>query len=324
MTTDNSAVLEDLAAAAPEYQPEHPLPRVLSARDFIAAGRPHLEFHIEGLLPRGGKMTISAPAKFGKSFLAIELGLTLAAGNCEFLGWKFGSPVPVHYLQVEIMDALMEARLRKLLETMPEGIDPDRAADNFFVQEIAETTPDLMNADGRTLAEKVIQRMKPEILIVDPLAFAFPGLEENAAESMGAALRYLTELGARHKCGVILIHHHGNGGTGSRGSSVYEGWPDTDIQATYVDPEIRDVAKVTGRLRCAWGGGPWYWRMPTPDSLWFSPMPDDYEPEGKRGGRPKLVTIELVELVLGNAGRAMRPGDLYDAISTAAGSSTSA
>ncbi|MBI3735293.1 AAA family ATPase [Candidatus Sumerlaeota bacterium] len=285
--------------------PQHKI-SVLSARDFIAADRPPLVFHIQDVLPKGGKSTFSAPAKFGKSYLAMQLGLALASGNGEFLGWKFGPPARVLYFQGEIMDGLVEDRLKQLRDTMPEGMDRERALDNFFIQEIVHGAPNFQTRCDRI--KQIIEEYKPEIIIVDPLCFCFPGLEENSSEKMGEALYLLTEIGIQYECAIILIHHHGKTGHGSRGSSIFEAWPDSDLSAERRGSE--DVAIVTGRLRCAYGGGPWYWQMPTPDHPWFSSMPADYQPRSK-GGRGRKGSVELVVSILRKVGQPMRPGELY-------------
>ena len=218
--------------SAPCY--EGILPRVLPVTAFVATERPPLRFHIEKLLPEGGKMTFSAPSKFGKSMWAIQTGLVLSAGCCEWLGFEFGSPARVLYIQAEIMDTLLAARLSSILGQIPLGIDRGRAEANFLVQEISTRRPNLYSDEGRAIAEALIRTHRPRVIILDPLAALCPGMEENAAESMSAVLDYFSNLTVRFGCAVILIHHHGKAGY-SRGSSVFEGWPESDLQ---VSPDL--------------------------------------------------------------------------------------
>jgi hypothetical protein len=70
---------------------------------------------------------------------------------------------------------------------------------------------------------EAIETRKPSIVFIDTLAMAFPGLEENSAESMGnvvAVARKLAEGGAA----VVLVHHDtkAEGGT-PRGHSILNG-----------------------------------------------------------------------------------------------------
>lgn len=293
------------------------LPRVLNADDFLAAQRPPLQFHIEGILPHCGKMTLSATSKFGKSFLAMEIGLAIAGGDCEFLGWQFGPSSSVLYVQGEIMDALLEKRLGWLLHTMPEAMNARRARENFTVQEITPRRADFSTKEGRTLAETILRIHRPAVLILDPLSAICPGLEENEAAQMGEILGYFADVALRFGCAVILVHHHGKSGV-SRGSSVFEGWPESDVQCTYFDDQ-HSIAKVELRLRCAFNDGPVYWQMPGRDTPWFSVMPEDWSPDDAKAGR-KARTLEEsgtdAFLALRRLGDGQAHKSLVDEIST--------
>lgn len=287
------------------------LPRCLSAADFLAAPREPLAFHIDGILPEGGKLTFSATSKWGKSMWAIQTGLALAAGDCEWLGWKFGKPAKVLYLQAEIMDSLLASRLQWILQSMPPGIDQVRASRNFIVQEIAGQRPNLLDPRGRTIAEKLIARHEPDVLMLDPLAAICPGMEENEAKSMGAVLDYFSNLTVRFGCAVVLVHHHGKTGV-SRGSSVFEAWPESDLAASFLD-ESREVAKIEMRLRCTYNKGAVYWRMPTPDLPWFESMGEGWQPEPKT--RARKATANHAVLALKASGQKMMSWkELRDAI----------
>lgn len=289
--------LRALLDAAPAI--EDRLPRCLSVRNFLAVPRDPLAFHIDGVLPYSGKLTFSATSKFGKSMWAIQTGLALASGNCEWLGWKFGPPCRVLYFQAEISDPLVSSRLAAIIRQIPAQIDRERAVDNFIVQEIAKQRPNLLEDEGRAIAEALIERHKPIVLILDPLAAICPGMEENDAGAMSLTLGYFSELTRRFGCAVVLIHHHGKAAV-SRGSSVYEAWPESDLSASFLEPEDHTVAKVEMRLRCVFNRGPVYWRTPSEASLWFDLMPGDWQPE-KRGPKPK-AGIKHVVLALKAAG----------------------
>ena len=301
--------LRALLEAAPAI--EDRLPRCLSARDFLAVPREVLAYHIDGILPYGGKMTFSATSKFGKSMWAIQTGLALAAGNCEWLGWQFGPPCRTLYMQAEIMDPLLSSRLAAIIRQMPAQIDRDRAVDNFIIQEIATQRPNLLDPKGRGIAEALIERHRPNVLILDPLAAICPGMEENAAESMSLVLDYFSELTRRFGLAIILVHHHGKSGV-SRGSSVFEAWPESDLAASFLEPEDHTVAKVEMRLRCVFNRGPVYWRTPSEDSLWFAPMAEDWQPE-KRGPKPK-AGAKQVEMVLRAEAKPLSHNNLMRAV----------
>ena len=311
----DAPVVEVPADTPTDLNAEEPkLPRVMSAADFVAMEREPLKFLIPGILPYGGKMTFSATAKFGKSMFAIQLGLAVASGCNTWLGWKLGEPAKVVYMQPEIMDTLMASRLKAIAASMPDGMDKGRALSNFAVQETSEMRPNLHSESGRYIAEAIIKRERPDLLILDPLAALCPGLIENATEEMGAFLDYLSNLALRYGHATLLVHHHSKAGA-SRGSSTYEAWPESDLQASFADEE-HEVAKVEMRLRCSYNGGPVYWQTPCEDDLWFHAMPDDWKPE-KSGGRPKQSPTELGTVafeVLRDADKTLRYKDLVEGI----------
>ena len=314
----DAPVVEVPADTPTDLNAEEPkLPRVMSAADFMAEERTPLAYHIDGILPVGGKMTFSATSKFGKSMFAIQCGFAMASGRCEWLGWKFGEPAVVLYLQAEIMDPLVASRLKAIVAQMPEQMDRERAVSGFRVQEIAAERPNLLSDRGRNIAETIIEREQPGVLILDPLSALCPGMEENEAGSMGSVLDYFASLAHRFGCAVVLIHHHGKGGV-SRGSSVFEAWPESDLQASFIDEnrEVAKVAKVEMRLRCSYNSGPVYWRMPREDDLWFDSMPEGWRPE-KGKGRPKQSDTEagaVVFEVLREAGKTLLHKDLVEAV----------
>ena len=284
----NSAKIEALAAEIGRIPGEgvgvdlSRLPRVLSAAEFVAQKRPALQYHIDGILPFNGKMTLSATSKFGKSMLGIQLGLAMAAGDCEWLGWKFGPSAKVLYVQAEIMDPLLEARMNWILNTLPPDLNQYRAVNNFTIQEIASCRPNLISPKGRATVEKLLEIHQPQVIIFDPLAALHPGMDENKGDQMGPALDYLSGLAHKFNCAIILIHHFNKSGT-ARGHSSFEGWPESDLQADYVSDDDHGVAKIISRLRCVFNPGALYLQMPSPGNPWFERMPPNYVAPGKAG-----------------------------------------
>ena len=97
--------------------------------------------------------------------------------------------------------------------------------------------------DYRAL-RKAVKERRPSLVVIDTLAMAFPGLEENSAEGMGrvvAVARSLTKWGAA----VLLVHHDTkDGGQGlPRGHSLLNGALDASVHLRKGDDEI-----VKGRL----------------------------------------------------------------------------
>jgi KaiC/GvpD/RAD55 family RecA-like ATPase len=148
----------------------------------------------------------------GKSLLAPFLGYMVASGNEAFgMRTKAG---PVFYVAAEDPHG-MRGRVKAL--KLAHGDAPGFT--------LVEGVSDLLRAESADLValEAAVKERSPALIIVDTLATAFPGLEENSAEAMGrvvAVARRLAEGGAA----VVLIHHDTKAeGATPRGHSLLNG-----------------------------------------------------------------------------------------------------
>ena len=181
------------------------------------AALPARPYVIKGLLAQGDVAAIVGAPGAGKSLLAPLLGYAVAQG-AEVFGRRTRQG-GVFYVAVEDGHG-MRGRLSALRQNHGE-------ADAFH---LVSGVSDLLSKKGE-LAELRAAMMahRPALIIIDTLAIAFPGLEENTAEGMGqvvAAARSLTNWGAA----VILIHHDTKAGDGlPRGHSLLNGALDVSI-----------------------------------------------------------------------------------------------
>lgn len=137
---------------------------------------------------------VGAPG-VGKSLLGPRLGYAVAQGD-DIFGMRVRQG-GVLYVAAEDQHG-MRGRVAALRREHGE-------ADDFA---LVAGVSDLLSKGSehpKRLREAVKAR-RPSLIIIDTLAMAFPGLEENSAEGMGrvvAVARSLTKWGAA----VILIHH---------------------------------------------------------------------------------------------------------------------
>jgi len=302
--------LREFLDAAPVIPTDTKAPRASALGDFLSAPRPELRYWIPGVLPDQGKVTLSAAAKAGKTMLGIQLGFCLASGGAiKHLGMEFGGPARVLYVQPELSDGLMAARCGWILKTAPDFIQQDSVLQNFIVYETANGRPDCATEPGKARLQAVIEKTRPNILIADPLYMLFKGLAENDADQMSLALDFLAGLALRYDLGVVLIHHFNKGGTAARGSSVFQGWAESDFTLSAVDGDP-EVVRVDGLFRCSWGEGfPAFWQKPRRESPWFERI-DGYEPQGK--GRPRKARAASVVTVLKAEGQPLGYSSLVD------------
>ena len=83
-----------------EYDEDDRLPRIISIAEFLGNPSKLPEEFIEGVVRQGHKMMISGVSKSGKSFLLIELTITLSEGT-KWLGFQCRKS-KVMYINLEI------------------------------------------------------------------------------------------------------------------------------------------------------------------------------------------------------------------------------
>lgn len=188
---------------------------------------PSRSYLVKGLLAERDVACIFGAPGAGKSLLAPALAYAVAQGRDTFsMRTRQGG---VFYVAAEDPHG-MRGRIKAL-----------RAAHGEAAAfQLVEGVSDLLAKDSPDLAAlmEAVESRKPRLIVIDTLAMAFPGLEENSAEAMGRVVfvaRKLTEHGAA----VVLIHHDtkAEGGT-PRGHSVLNGALDVALHVKRDDSGI--------------------------------------------------------------------------------------
>ncbi|MDM8237100.1 AAA family ATPase [[Ruminococcus] torques] len=180
---------------------------------------------IDGVLRKGHKMLIAGPSKAGKSFLQIELCISIAEGK-PWLGWKCARG-RVMYVNLELDRASCLHRFRDVYDALgwqPEHLD----------------SIDIWNLRGKSvpmdkLAPKLIRRASKKdyvAIIIDPIYKVITG-DENSADQMANFCNQFDKVCTELGCAVIYCHHHSKGSQGGKksmdrasGSGVFARDPD--------------------------------------------------------------------------------------------------
>jgi hypothetical protein len=176
-----------------------------------------------GLLIRRGLGIIGGSAKLGKSSLVLNLVLERAAGQ-PWLGFAT-SPGVTLVVQAEIPEPQLQKRLGIMLKGR--ALPPVGA-----VHFVTDRRIKLDRPEGLARLRQIIERLRPDLLILDPLARFMAG-DENATRDMGAIVAALDELIQDYDLAVLLVHHTGKqsdareGGHRLRGNSALFAAADT-------------------------------------------------------------------------------------------------
>ena len=183
------------------------------------------DWRVEDLMPRRGSGFIYGAPSAGKTFLALDLAMSIAAGTSWFGHWI--DPTPVVYMPLE--SVLGIARRVTAWEKWGDRTIPEKFS-------YADGRPfSLANHDDVVdLASQVLQSVGPgAVLILDTFARASTGMDENSTKEMGVAMAGADRLSELAECFVLLIHHSGKDAVrGMRGSTTLLGGAELTIEVS--------------------------------------------------------------------------------------------
>lgn len=252
---------------------------------------------ISGILRRGHKMLISGSSKAGKSFLLMELCVSIAEGR-PWLGFscKKGR---VLYVNLEIDPASAVNRFLKIYKAL--GI-PAANMDSIVLWNLRGHAVPLDQ-----LVPKLIRRVRDQkfdAIIIDPIYKVITGDENNASE-MGAFCNQFDKICTETGCSTIYCHHHSKGAQGMKkamdrasGSGVFA--RDPDAQLDMIQLELSE--DIENNVR---DGGATAWRLEsslrefpniTPVNFWFEYPLHRIDTAGTLGAMPAQGTPKAAKV----------------------------
>ena len=200
---------------------------------------PPLTWLIDQYLPVGGLAVLYGPSGSGKSFVALDMGLSIATGT-RWAGFATKSG-PVVYVSAEGSAGLPQ-RVDAWLQARGVGsVDKDKLQ---FCREPIH----LM--DGREI-KRFIQDLelelpsRPSLVIFDTMARCMVGGDENSSRDVGQLVEGLEQVRKSTGAAVLIVHHTGKKGTTERGSSALRAAADVMLSLQVRHGAIRlEVDKV--------------------------------------------------------------------------------
>lgn len=199
--------------------PKRPRFAVLAADEF-AHSEP-MRWLIKGYLPRAQLAILYGESTAGKTFATLDMVLAIARGEA----WRDRKVVQG---RVAYVVAEGQGGFRKRLQAYARHHGVDLGALPFGV--IADA-PNLLVHDDKLIAAQVIAWGGADVIVIDTLAQATPGANENSGEDMGKALAHCRRLHEATGALILLVHHSGKDtARGARGWSGLKGAADTEIE----------------------------------------------------------------------------------------------
>ncbi len=230
----------DTQAAIEREQADDDIFPVLRLQDI--EDRPPPRFLVDRHIPQVSTGFLYSAPGVGKSFLALDMALSIAFGAADWHGDPIdaGDDNPcVLYLAAEGSFGFRN-RVRAWREARGFGKDEP----NRFT--MIERTIDFMDPNDITklirTVRKAVQR-RPCLVIVDTVSRSMPGADENLQKEMTLFVKACDEVKDAFQCAVLGVHHAGKSGD-MRGSTVLRGAGD------FVFKLERTKGKSVGRLTC--------------------------------------------------------------------------
>ena len=191
---------------------------------------------VAGLWGRQAVGIIGGEPKCGKSFLALDLAVAVAAGVPCLRRFETDQPGPVLMFAAEDAGHIVRTRLQ--------GIARAAGAD-FDTLDIAVIDVPVVRLDHRSdrqRLEHTVQRIRPRLVLLDPLV-RLHGVDENAVAEIAPILGFLRDLQRRFGTAVLLVHHSRKSGASRpgqalRGSSELHAWGDSNLYLRRRDNQI--------------------------------------------------------------------------------------
>jgi hypothetical protein len=182
---------------------------------------------IEGLWADRGVGILGGEAKLGKSWLALDVAIAVAAGG-TCLG-RFEVPRPGPVLLYAAEDALHVVRER--LEAISVAAGLVLADLPLYVITAPRIRLDV--ARDRAELRETIEEIAPRLLVLDPF-IRLHSIDENVASEVAPLLAYLRQIERELGVAVLLVHHARKGGgvrpgQALRGSSDLHAWGDSNL-----------------------------------------------------------------------------------------------
>jgi putative DNA primase/helicase len=196
--------------------------KAIGINDFLNINVPAREMLLSPILPERSLSMLYSPRGVGKSWLALSMGLAVAAGTA-LLRWSASRKSKVLFVDGEMPLVSLQERLKEISAGFGTAISNDGfrilAADN-----VADGI-NLSTEQGQLALEPLLGDI--DLLILDNLSTLLTSGSETASDAWVPIQTWLLKL-RRQGISVLLIHHAGTNGR-QRGTSRREDALDTVI-----------------------------------------------------------------------------------------------
>jgi hypothetical protein len=303
---DDPATVKDAEKDMPDFF------AITTMDEVIANDGKTPDWIIEELLPVGGLATISGRAKSYKSWVALDLCLSMADGK-DWLGFKTRRGCTV-YVNFELSAQTLQSRIKMIADA--KEIDLKQLEQRFLPLTIDGAgllcecskirLTELFTSFATEQIKRAVERTgleSPILLVIDSFYNIIGTQNENAAADVAAVYRMIRTLAKQLQCAVTIIHHFAKGAPGDKmdgdraaGSRVHRQEPNTYIELT---PHKEQGAVVFSADLRDYPHVPKYclrWDVPLMVDA-FDLSADDIQQPLRRGRKPEHSVDDILSLL---------------------------
>lgn len=196
----------------------------LSSKELLSTASTTRNWLVDGLFPREGVGIIAGHAKIGKSWLTLDLAITVAKGG-SWLNKFLVEPGHVLYVDEESTRDMLGFRYRKLLN--------QKGYTDANIQFLIKEGFNFSTQGKIDELRQIMDLLHPKLLVFDSLN-RIHRANENSASEMGEVFRAVTKLSKDYGCFILFTDHLPHGQERFRGSSDKEAFVDTGFLATKI------------------------------------------------------------------------------------------
>jgi hypothetical protein len=202
-----------------------------------------VDWLIEGVIPKKAFVALYAPPASFKSFVALDIAECIATTR-PFLGKEVKQQGAVLYIAGEGHGGI-GARIKalKVHHDTPQG------APVYFLRRQVNLRSSQQDIQDLALAIdelQAIQGIQFQLIVIDTLARAFGGGNENASEDMGAFITAAGAIQQRYDSALLVVHHAGKDATkGLRGHSSLLGAVDTELEIIRIEDAPKGILHIS-------------------------------------------------------------------------------